>query len=175
MRVGARDVLDDPHLPQRAAPIERQRCDVAADLGEFDTTARRRQADAVQVSVDVEVLVLHPHRVVEVQPVVRQLLPELGHRLDSQFESVAQPVERVTAGHGRGVDLEDRAHVQWLGGGFEVEEAGVESAEPLHVADGRPGGWQRVANPSIRHLPTRDTVGLQFHDQRHSLMPICSV
>ena len=93
------------------------------------------QADAVQMPVDVEVLVLHPHRVVEVEPVVGELLAELRHRLDPQGEFVAQPVEGVAAGHRRGVELQDRAHMQWLCGGFEVQEAGVESAEPLHVAD----------------------------------------
>ena len=91
-----------------------------------------RQADAVQVPVDVEVLVLHPHRVIEVEAVVGEFLAELRHRLDPQTERVAQPVEGVAAGDGRGVDLQDRAHVQRLRGGFEVEEAGVESAEPLH-------------------------------------------
>ncbi len=30
--------------------------------------------------------------------------------------------------------------MQWLLGGFEIQEAGVESAEPLHVADVRRGG-----------------------------------
>ena len=145
VRVGARDVLDHPHLPQRATAVQRQRRDVAADLGELDAAARGGQADAVQVPVDVEVLVLHPHGVVEVQPVVGELLAELRHGLDAQRERVTQAVERVTAGHGRGVDLEDRAHVQRLRGGFEVEEAGVESAEPLHGADVR-----RDSSPGVR-------------------------
>ena len=86
----------------------------------------------------VEILVLHPHRVVEVEPAVGELLAELRHRLDPQAEFVAQPVEGVAAGDRRGVQLQDRAHVQGLRCGFEVQEAGVETAEPLHVADGRP-------------------------------------
>ena len=30
--------------------------------------------------------------------------------------------------------------MQWLLGGFEIQETGVESAEPLHAADVRRGG-----------------------------------
>ncbi len=96
----------------------------------------------MQVPVDVEILVVHPHRMVEVEPAVGELLPELRHRLDPQAERVAKPVEGVAAGHGRGVELEDRAHVQGLLCGFEVQETGVESAEPLHVADVRRGAGQ---------------------------------
>ena len=74
VRVGARDVLDDPHLPQRATAIQWQRGDVTADLRQFLAAARRRKADAVQVPVDVEVFVLNPHRMVRIESAVGELL-----------------------------------------------------------------------------------------------------
>jgi hypothetical protein len=48
---------------------------------------------------------------VEVEPAVGELLPELRHRLDPQVERVAEAIECVPARHGRGVEFEDRAHV----------------------------------------------------------------
>ena len=133
LRVGARHAFDHPHLPQRAGAVQRQRGDVAADLGELDASARRRQTDPVQVPVDVKVVVLHPHRMVEVEGAVGQLLAELRHRLDPQRQLVAQPIEGVAARHRRRVELQNRADVQRLRWGFQIEEAGVESAEALHA------------------------------------------
>jgi hypothetical protein len=80
---------------------------VTADLGELATATRRWQTDAVQVPIGVKVLVVHPHRMVEVQPGISELFAELGHGLDSQGQRVTQPVECVPAGHGRGVQLQD--------------------------------------------------------------------
>ena len=97
------------------------------------------QAHPVQMAVDVKVLVLHPHWMVEVERAVGQLVAELRHRVDAHRQLVAQLLEAVAAGDRRGVQLQDRAHVKRLGGRFEVEEAGVESAEPLHVRDGMSG------------------------------------
>ncbi len=41
------------------------------------------KADAVQMPVDVEVVVVNPHRMVGVEPAVGELLAELRHRLDA--------------------------------------------------------------------------------------------
>ncbi len=57
---------------------------------QFLPAAGRGQSDAVQMPVDVEVLVVDPHRMVEVEPAVGELLAELRHRLDPQPEFVAQ-------------------------------------------------------------------------------------
>ena len=73
---------------------------MTADLGELVATARRRQADPVQMPVDVKVLVVHPDWVVGVEAGIGELFAELGHGLDPQRQCVAQSVERVPAGHG---------------------------------------------------------------------------
>ena len=57
--------------------------------------ARRGQPDAVQVPVDVEVLVLHPHRMVEVQRAVGELLAELRHRLEPQRQFASRSRSKV--------------------------------------------------------------------------------
>ena len=96
-------------------------------------------AHPVQMAVDVKVLVLHPHWMVEVQRAVGQLVAELRHRGDADRQLVAQLLEGVAARDRRCVQFQDRAHVKRLGRRFEVEEAGVEAAEPLHVRDGMSG------------------------------------
>jgi len=135
--VGAGDVLDHPHLPQRAAAVQLQRGDVPADLGQLDAAARARQPDPVHVPVDVEIRVLDPYRVVEVERRVGQLLAELRHGRDALAEHLPHLVEAVAARNGGGVEFQHRAHVQGLLGGLQIEEAGVESAEPLVSGHGR--------------------------------------
>jgi len=109
---------------------------MAADFRQLAAPARRRQSDAVQVAVDVEVLVVHPDRVIEIQRAVGQLLAELRHRLQTQGQRLAQAVEGVAAGHRRRVQLDDRANMHRLRGGLQIEETGVESTEPLHAQNG---------------------------------------
>ena len=91
--VGSVDAFDDPHLPQRPAAVQRQRGEVPADLGQFAAAARWGQAHPVQMAVDVKVLVLHPHWMVEVQRAVGQLVAELRHRGDADRQLVAQLLE----------------------------------------------------------------------------------
>ena len=131
--IGARDTFDDPHLPQRPGAVQRQTRDMTADLRQLRSPARWRQTDAVQMPIHVEVVVFHPDRMIQIQRAVGQLLAELGHRLDPQRQFVAEPVEGVAAWHRRRVELQNRADMQRLRWGFQVEEAGVESAQALHA------------------------------------------
>ena len=131
--VGSAETLDRPHLPQWVPTVQGQGRQVAADFGQLGPATRRGQADAVQVAFDVEVFVLHPHRVVEVQKAVSQFLPEGRNRRDAQRQFIAQTFEAVATRNGGRVQLQHRAHMQGLGGGFEVEEAGIEPAQPLQL------------------------------------------
>ena len=66
-RVGAGDTLDHPHLPQRPAAIQRRGCDVSAYLGQFTAPSWRRQTDAEQMTIEIERIVLDPHRIVQIE------------------------------------------------------------------------------------------------------------
>ena len=136
MAICAGHAFDDPHLPQRPATVQRQRRDMAADFRQLGPAARRRQTYAVQMAIDVEVVVIHPDRMVEIQRIVGELFTELWHRLHTERQRVAQPVEGVAARHRRRVQLHDRANMHGLRGRFQVQEAGVESGEPLHGQNG---------------------------------------
>ena len=115
-RLGVRagDPLDHPHLPQGPAAIKGMGGNAAAGVRQLDAPAGRRQPDAMQMPVEVEAVVLHPRRMVQIQPAVRQLLPKLRDRRDPHPELFAEPSEAVPARHCRGVHLQDRADVQRL-------------------------------------------------------------
>jgi hypothetical protein len=55
---------------------------VSANLGQFPSPSRRRQADAQQMTIEVERIVLDPHRIVQIELAVGQLCPELRYRRD---------------------------------------------------------------------------------------------
>ena len=112
----------------------------------------------MQVAVHVEVLVLYPHRVVEVEETVRELFPERRDRGDPQGHFLAQSLEAVSARDSGRVQLEHRADVQRLGRGFQVEEAGIEPAEPLqlpHVAMVSRPIWHRARSRKPVMDPSR--------------------
>jgi hypothetical protein len=52
------------------------------NLGQFPSPSRRRQADAQQMTIEVERIVLDPHRIVQIELAVGQLCPELRYRRD---------------------------------------------------------------------------------------------
>ena len=72
---------------------------MSADLGQFPAPSRRRQADAVQMTIEVERIVVDPHRMVQIQLAVGQLCPELGYGRDPCRELVAKPIEAVASRH----------------------------------------------------------------------------
>ena len=65
--LAGREPLDEPQLPQRPAAVEQLGADLADQRAERVQVARRRQRDAVQVRVEVDVGVVDPVRVVHVQ------------------------------------------------------------------------------------------------------------
>jgi hypothetical protein len=70
----ALEALDDPHLPERAVAVERLRGDAGRELLQLLGVAGAGQARVPDVVGEVEVDVVHPHRVV-VERDPRQALP----------------------------------------------------------------------------------------------------
>ena len=75
----AGDAVDVPHLPQRPATVELVAHQHPEQVTDLAASARRRHGDAPEVLVDVEVLVLDPHRPIEVERDLLQLPAELRH------------------------------------------------------------------------------------------------
>lgn len=133
----AGEALDDPHLPQRQAVVEPQTGEVSAQPLELCAVPGCRQADPVHVPGDVELGVLGPHREIEVERSVDDLLPQLRYRPQPYREGVTEGLEAVAAGDRRRVELQNREDLQMLGCGLEGDEAGVESADPLRIPHDR--------------------------------------
>ena len=91
-------VLDDPHLPQRPVAVERTSGDVAHDLGQLVHRARRRRADAMEMVVEIELRVLDPHGVVEVERDRNQPPAERLEQVEPRLHQVPNLGERVAAG-----------------------------------------------------------------------------
>ena len=126
-RILAGAALDHPHLPQRAVAVQRQPGDVATDLGQLAPPSRRRHTDAVQMAPQLEILVVDPHRMIQVQLVVGELHPKFRHRAHAVDHVAAKPAVRVAPRHRRGIQLENTAHIQRLCRCLQIEKERVES------------------------------------------------
>ena len=126
--------LDRPHLPQRMAAVDRQEAKwpqlhqlvVAACAGR----------DAVNVTVDVESRVVHPHRVPISSGTLRTFTGELRDVGDGDVDRVAG-TNRIRSRRGSWtVEHEHRADVHHLLGGFPDTEKSrrVRSAVPCREA-----------------------------------------
>ena len=103
--VTAGATLQDPHLPEWMIAVQRQPDDVATDVCQFAAASRRRYADAMQMALEPERFVVHPHRVIQVQLVVGELHAKFRHRFDAFSQRCAKPAIRIAARHCRGVQL----------------------------------------------------------------------
>ena len=124
--------LDHPHLPQRAGAVERQAGEVPGQLDQLVVPAGLRQREPVHVPVDVEVLVLDPDRVVELERDLAQLARERGHVVHPGVDLVAEGVERVRLRHRARIQHDQPAHVHELLGGLQVQEARIEPRQAVH-------------------------------------------
>ena len=70
------EALDDVHLPQRPAPVERPRVQPRHLDAELPPIARAGQGDVPHVVLEVEVRILDPVRVIEPQRHLHEALPE---------------------------------------------------------------------------------------------------
>jgi len=117
-----RGALDHPHLPEGDGAVHLLARDVAAQVGELLAAAGAGHRDPVHVPVDVELGVVDPDRVVEVQHGVVQFPPEDGHALRPGGELRLEGLEVVPARDRRDVEDDQPADVQELGGCLEIEE-----------------------------------------------------
>lgn len=136
--------LNEVHLPQRVVAVQRGAGDFSDRLVEFAPTPRGAQPPRPDVVVEIDLAVLPPHRVMELQRDINQLIAQwlklmqpasdhLAKRVDTEFLSV-----RIQFDHG---DLECvYVHIR----GLAVKQYRVPAAEPFHRSPlliGRPYNW----------------------------------
>ena len=95
------EALDDVHLPQRPAPVERSRVQPRHLDAELPPVARLRQRDVAHVVLEVEVGVLDPVRVVEPERHLHQPLAERARHVQAAADVLEDPLERDLAARAR--------------------------------------------------------------------------
>ena len=131
---------DDVPLPQRARPVEGRDDDPGDLLGELHVVARRGDGDLPEVELEVEVGIVDPVGVVEVERVGHQLAAVDVEQVDALLEhladlgiDVARPLPRL--------EDDDRRDVSELGRRLHAQEGGVGGTQLFH----RSLAWSRMA------------------------------
>ena len=129
--LAADDPVDVPHLPQRPAPVELVAHQHPEQVADLLPAAGRRHRDAADVLVDVEVLVLDPHRAVEVERHLLQLPAELRHAVHALEERAPHLLEAEPLRLGR-IDDREAADVLVPRRRLGRQEQRIGTREPLH-------------------------------------------
>ena len=125
--------VDDEELPQRSAAIEQRGMHARHILLQLAVGTRPGQRDVAHVVVDVHVVVVHPHRVREVERHQGELAREdVGQMDPAGHEGLGIFVEIALVALGQ-VQHVERTHVHWHFRGFHVQERGVEAAQMVHL------------------------------------------
>ena len=124
--------LDDVHLPQRTTAVQRRAGDLADQLIEFTAPTGCGHTLLVQVIVEVDVVVFHPHRVMQLQRDVDELVAQRrqGHQPRIRHLPEQIEVEAVDTRHVEHADLQ-RVHVDL--GRLAVQHQRVHAVESLHI------------------------------------------
>ena len=85
--------LDEVHLPQRLAAVQRRAGDPADRLVELAATARAVDPVRTDVVVEVDLAVLPPHRVVELERDVDELVAERVELVEPAVDDLAELVD----------------------------------------------------------------------------------
>lgn len=145
-------------LPQRPVPAQWPAGHVGDDRGQLTVAARWGDAAAADVASQVEVRVLHPHRVAEPERHRHGPAPERGEPVEAAAEELQDLLVGDRAAEGGGVE---HCHLQGVHvgrGRFGVEELGVEPDHRLHRSalgagwGGDPRGQQGLDQEGL-HLP----------------------
>ena len=142
--------LDDPHLPQWPVAVELAADDVGREVAQFAHAAGCREGGAPQVVVDVELGVVHPDRVAEAHRDLDEAALENRGQRDPVADQLADPPERVPAGHGGGVEDRCHGHVHVQGRRLHVEETRIEPGQPF---GGHRSPWSALSLHNLAPTP----------------------
>src|SRR5206468_11536272 len=115
------ETLDHVDLPERVVVIEGTRVQACRLDAELTPVTRLRQRDVADVEFEIEVGILDPVRVVEIERHVREPLPEAPHEMEPPLEVGQNSLEGDPAPWGgRLVVDQDASDVHRSVRGFEV-------------------------------------------------------
>lgn len=96
--------LGEVELPQGAVAGQRSAGDLTDHLVEFAAAARAGYLHPTQVVIEVDLAVLHPHRVVQLPRDVDQAVPQRVEQVQAALDRLAEHLETEVAVIVRGVD-----------------------------------------------------------------------
>ena len=126
------EALDDPQLPQGTGAVQRGAGDLPGHLAQLAAAAGGGAADAADVEVQVEVRVLDPERVRQVERHLAEPAGERRHQVEPASDELLEVLERVAAGDGAGVQHHRHGHVHVVGGVLQVQEGRIEPGQTFH-------------------------------------------
>ncbi len=136
--------FSDVHLPQRTIPVQRSAGDLADELVEFTTPARCGYRHLPQVVVDVECGVLDPHRVVQLERDVDQLIAQRPQRHQSRLRNTPEQLEAEPAVESGDVENSDLQRVHVNLGGLAVQQQCVDTVESPHCRPPLVAWWNLI-------------------------------
>jgi hypothetical protein len=86
--------FDEVHLPQWSGVVQRCTCDLADQIVEFSPATRLGQHCPSQVVIDVDVAVLQPHGMVDLERDVNQSIAQRIQRRQPVGDDAAERIER---------------------------------------------------------------------------------
>ena len=129
--------VDHEELPQRPAAVEQRRVQPCNVLLQLSMRARLRQRDPTDVIVDVDLVVLDPHRIRQLERHQRELAREHGRdvqAIDDVLLEVLVEVAGVAVGQFQRVQAAD-VHRRLRG--LEMQEARIHAAQMVHALSPR--------------------------------------
>jgi hypothetical protein len=128
--------FDDIELPKRPAAVEQAGMQACGQRLQLFLRAGLGQHGVADVVVDIEVVVLDPHRVGQVEGHQRQLAREHRRQVQAPRQVLLDIVVPVAPVALRQLVAVQRADVHWHLGGFQMQEGAVHRAQVVHLAHG---------------------------------------
>ena len=137
--------LDDVELPERPAAVEQHRMQPRRQRLELLERARLGQHHVAHVVVEVDVVVVDPHRVGEVERHQRELAGEHRRQVHALGDVRLHRLVVALAGVARGrLEQVEAADVHRHLGAFHVQEGAVDDAQVFHLGHGATLGAFRL-------------------------------
>ena len=135
-----RQPFDEVHLPQRPAAIERRAGDPADRIIELAAASGAVDSIRTNVVLEVDLAVLPPHRMVELERDVDKLIAERVELVEATADDLTELVDaEMTALQLGDVDHRELEGVHVHGRSLAVQQHSVPPAKPLQKANLLPG------------------------------------
>jgi len=128
------ETLDEIVLPERPRAVERNHMKVSDQVAQLLHCSGARQGPAADVIVEIELVFVDPHWVIDAERCHLRSAPIGGEQVEPRHRVVAELLKGNVRWVARRSENRHAADVHRCLGRFQIEEAGVQRREPLHDA-----------------------------------------